>query len=121
MTQSGIIEWTAVDSSDNGGATPGVITLGTEKIIDGEKEFGVKNFAEIFDMFEVTGAAHIPNGVYCLIRYSGTAAFETRFIHLLRLEEGVSTWSIVAIYVIDTLTTSLVPFYGRIEGLEMDI
>jgi hypothetical protein len=121
VTQSGIIEWTAVDSSDNGGATPGVITLGTEKIIDGEKEFGVKNFAEIFDMFEVTGAAHIPNGVYCLIRYSGTAAFETRFIHLLRLEEGVSTWSIVAIYVIDTLTTSLVPFYGRIEGLEMDI
>jgi hypothetical protein len=124
LNQSGIYTVSITEPSDIGGndaAQGGTLDLATPKNINGAPFFGVQLFAEIFDLFEVSGASHVDDGVYCLIRFqSSSNPASTKRIHLIRIVESTTTWEIVAVYQLVALNTST-SFLKRYEMLFMPI
>lgn len=106
---------TITDSSDPGGVTAGTITLSEPKYINGAPFIGVSSFAEIMDVFEVTGATHVPNGIYAFLLWTHQVGTNSR-LYLVRIEEATSTWEIKSIA---RMETSVDPGFGRREFLYM--
>jgi hypothetical protein len=105
-----------------GGTAPdgGELILDDPKPINGAPFFGVRVAAEIFDLFEVSGGTHVPDGIYCLIRLNPSGLFANKDIYLLRIVESTDTWEIAAIYELATLASNL-SFVKRFEMLTMPI
>lgn len=98
---SGITEFFFTDGADPNANPPTFITTDTPKDINGAPHFGYMEQAEIIDMIEVTGGTHTRDGIYVLIRFKrDISTVDDGPIHILRIEEGFTTWEIKAIYTI---------------------
>jgi len=117
MSQSGIYPWW-IDShsADPSAQEHGVIGIGAMKNIDGSSIVGYKKYANIKDMFEVTGGTHIQNGIYVFMQWNNSTTDVK--LYLLRIVEKTDYWEVVATYYIDN---DLNTYYLQYEGLHMDI